>query len=108
MTMDFAWIEVGDGRSVFRKVDTSPPPKRSHLSAPMLIRDDMPPVKSMADGKIYTSKSAIRAGYKAGGFIEVGDDPARLRPKVKTDPKGIDESVERAVARFKRGEKPKV
>lgn len=77
------------------------PPARSSLPCPMLIRDEMPPVKSMADGKMYDSKAAIRAEYKRLGFVEVGDDPARFRqkPKVEPDRTEIRETLEKAKSR---------
>lgn len=75
-----------------------------------IIRDELDkPVRSMADGKIYTSKAALRASYKASGnsqgtrYEEVGNDPARLRQpeKPKPDRKAITESIEKARARLK-------
>ena len=57
-------------------------PKRSSLSAPGVIHDTMKPVQSMLDGKMYDSKAALRATYKAAGVTEVGDDPS-----VTTKPK---------------------
>lgn len=77
------------------------------LPVPNVITDTMDPVQSMLDGQIYTSKSALRATYKAAGVIEVGNDPARHRPKPKRKPdrKAIRTSIEKATARFNRGER---
>lgn len=77
------------------------------LPVPMVITDTMEPVQSMLDGQMYTSKSALRATYKAAGVIEVGNDPARLRPRRKPKPnrKAIRDSIEKATARFNRGER---
>ena len=62
---------------------------RSEFAAPMIIRDDMPAVKSMASGKMYDSKSAIRAEYRARGLIEIGSDIPEVkqpeRPKITKD-----------------------
>ncbi|ESZ37381.1 hypothetical protein [Mesorhizobium sp. L2C067A000] len=104
--MTYAWFDIGDGRQVFRKVETSRP-KRSHLSAPMVSTDTMPETQSMLDGKYYTSKSALRATYRHAGVEEVGNDPARLRrkPKPKIDRKAIKDTVQKAKARFDRGER---
>jgi len=74
------------------------PPKRSGLSAPMIISDGIE-VKSMVDGKIYTSKSALRQSYRANGYIEVGNEPLKAPPKPKPDRKAISESVGKAFAR---------
>lgn len=77
------------------------------LPVPMFISDTMEPVKSMADGRVYDSKSAIRAGYKAGGFIEVGNDTSHLKAKPisRPDPAKINDAVDKAIARFERGER---
>jgi hypothetical protein len=85
-----------------------------NITAANVIRDEMDkPVRSMADGKVYTSKSALRRSYKASGnpqgvtYTEVGDDPARLRQpeKPKADEKGIKDAVDRTLARISRGER---
>jgi len=40
----------------------------------LFIQDEMPPTKNPLNPKeIYTSKSKLRAAYKAAGAIEVGD-----------------------------------
>lgn len=112
MTAQYAWFDAGNGRQVYRKVETARP-RRSALSAPMINSDTMPEIQSMVDGKVYTSKSAMRASYKPSGnregveYTEVGNDPARLRrrPKPKVDRKVIKETVQKAAARFNRGER---
>lgn len=108
---------MGSYRDNFKLIDFSkeivvqrkprPAPQRSDLPCPLIMSDIMDPVQSQVDGKIYDSKSAIRAGYKAAGVTEVGNDPARLKPFVrpKTDRKAIKATVEKAVARFNRGER---
>lgn len=81
--------------------------KRSDLPAPRLASDVMDPVQSQLDGKMYDSKAALRRTYRAAGVVEVGNDPARLRPFVrpKVDRKEIKQTVEKAIARFSRGER---
>jgi hypothetical protein len=82
-------------------------PQRSDLPMPMLMLDTMEGgVESQVDGKIYTSKSALRRSYKAAGVIEVGNDPARNR-KFKRPPidrRAIKTSLEKAEARVNRGD----
>jgi hypothetical protein len=82
---------------------------RSDLPAPMLIIDTMEPVQSMLDGKMYDSKSELRRTYKHAGVTEVGNDPQRLkstvREKSKPDRRKIKEAVQKAAARFNRGER---
>lgn len=82
-------------------------PKRSDLPFPMVVSDAMPPVQSYADGLMYDSKAAIRASYRRHGVTEVGNDPARFKPRVKAkiDRKQIKATVERAKARVERGER---
>lgn len=81
-------------------------PQRSNLSAPMIITDTMAPVQSMATGKMYDSKAAIRAEYRRLGMVEVGNDPQRLarKEKPKIDRKAIKDTVLKAAARVERGE----
>lgn len=88
-----------------------PEGERSPLPRPMLIADTIDPVMSHADGKTYTSKAALRGTYKPGGnprgiaFEEVGNETASIgsRPQRQT---GITESIQKAVARYERGERP--
>lgn len=106
--MSYQWIDLGNGRQVYRKVETREP-ARSHLPCPMLNLDHMEPVQSQATGKIYDSKAALRAEYKALGMVEVGNDPARLRPKKreKTPDHVISKAIDKATARYARGERVK-
>lgn len=86
-------------------------PKRSDLSSPMVITDTMEPVKSMADGKVYSSKAALRATYKPSGnpdgisYSEVGNEVVGGKPAPKTDEKAIQASLQKALARYERGER---
>lgn len=45
----------------------------SDLPAPRFFSDSIE-VRSMADGKMYTSKSRLRADYKARGVQEIGNE----------------------------------
>jgi len=75
--------------------------KRSILGAPMVIADSMAPVQSMLDGKLYDSKAALRATYRAAGVTEVGNDPAafQTKPKPKVDRHAVKAAVGRAFSR---------
>lgn len=105
---EYGWIKR-DGREIYRRLDSGQPPARSHLPFPMVITDDMDPVQSQLDGRFYTSKSRLRETYRAAGVTEVGNDPARNKPFVKPKPdrKAIRDTTEKAIARFKRGERTK-
>lgn len=75
-----AWIDLGNGRKVFRRIPEKRPENRSDLACPMLIRDFDEPVQSCADGKWYTSKAALARTAKAAhnphgiDFIELGNE----------------------------------
>lgn len=77
-------------------------PQRSSLPCPMVINDNMPIGHHPHDGKAYTSKSAWRAANRAGGYVEVGNDPSRLSPRQKpqADRGAIRASLERAKSRI--------
>lgn len=45
-----------------------------------VISDTMEPMRSMADGKMYDSKSQYRGDLRARGLIEVGNDRIERRP----------------------------
>lgn len=80
------------------------PPKRSGLAGPACISDTMEAgVKSMLDGKIYTSKSLLRQTYKQAGVTEVGNDPSVINPKPfkrpRPDRMAIKAAVRRAASR---------
>jgi hypothetical protein len=67
----------------------------------MLISDTMDAAEHV-DGRFYTSKSEFRKVTKANGLTEVGTEKInRPRPKMSKAEraKGIDQAVERAVAR---------
>lgn len=84
---------------------------RSSLPSPMVISDNIDPVRSMADGKEYTSKAALRATYKPSGnpqgnsYAEVGNEIMPSAPKPKPDDGAIQASLQKAVARYERGER---
>ncbi len=86
-------------------------PQRSSLPAPMVIADTIDAVRSMADGKEYTSKAALRATYKPSGnpdgisYVEVGNERPTGIVKPKVDEKAIQTSLQKALARYERGER---
>ena len=74
------------------------PGMSSRLPVPQFISDTMDPTEHV-DGKHYTSKSEYRKVTKARGYVELGNDPARLRkPKKPTpDRQAIHNSVKAAM-----------
>ena len=52
-----------------------------HNPTIQVITDEMPLTRHMCDNKLYTSKQKFREITKAFGCLEVGNDPAILRPR---------------------------
>jgi hypothetical protein len=102
--MTYAWINLGDGRQVYRRIEQERG-RRSNLPAPMVIGDHMSAVEHPCDGKLYESKSAFRRVTKANGCVEVGNDPQRLKKfsPPKPDRKAIRAAVKMAANRVKNG-----
>ena len=80
---------------------------RSDVAGPIVIRDGMDAIQSMADGKWYESKSAMRREYKARGYQELGNDAPR-EARGPSKPKVTRDDVGRALAKVKAGYKPTI
>lgn len=102
-----AWFDLGNGRKVFRTIPETAP-ARSSLPVPMLALDTMPETQSMLDGKMYTSKSELRATYKAAGMIELGNEPMKEFKRPERDRAGDRAAIERAIADVEAGNVPPV
>jgi hypothetical protein len=102
------WV-MRNGRIVRKggPLDVRPIPAMSDLPFPQVMSDTMDPVQSQVTGVYHTSKRAIRAEYRHHNVVEVGNDPARLRPykRPKKDARVICDTIDRAAARFERGER---
>lgn len=78
---------------------------RSNHPAPGVINDTMEPTQSMVDGKLYTSKAALRATYKPSGnrdgkrYAEVGNDSSVTDPKPFQKPKPDRQAIKASVGR---------
>jgi hypothetical protein len=85
-------------------------PKLSDLPFPQVMSDTMDPVQSQVTGVYHTSKRAMRAEYKQHNVVEVGNDPARLRPykKPRKSETAIRDTVEKAIAKYDRGERASI
>jgi hypothetical protein len=79
-----------------RKERIAPP--RSDLPAPIVI-DDAIEVKSMVDGRIYTSKAKLRRSYRARGYIEIGNEVQKPAEPKRAGKKEISDSVDKACSR---------
>ena len=79
-----------------------PNPKRSHLTTPMVISDQLDYVQSMLDGKRYTSKSGLRRSYRDadGDIREVGNDALLTKGQIALpDERAIKDVVGKSLAR---------
>ena len=70
--------------------------KRSRLSAPFIISDDLGPngLLNHADGRTYTSKAAYVKAVKAAGCEIVGNEKLRPPPREKVK---LSDSVRREI-----------
>lgn len=74
--------------------------KRSALASPMIISDNMAPIRSMADGKMYDSRSSYERGVRAKGCRVVGND--RLESS-KTEVPRVGHDIKRAIDQLNAG-----
>lgn len=61
--------------------------------------DTMEATRHMADNKMYTSKAKFRAATRAHGCVEVGNDPAILRPRkpIQLSKESRREAIQRSI-----------
>lgn len=100
--MTARWINLGNGRSVFRSVQPAPK-KRSDLPAPMLVRDQMPELWHPSTGEVIDSKSHFREITRRSGGVEVGNDTQVDR---RTYDQAAPSDVAEAVQKVKQGYRP--
>ena len=79
--------------------------KASDLPSPMIISDHLDNLQSQSDGKIYTSKRALRRSYREQGMVEIGNEKQVNTVREKTKIKGVITALEKAAARVERGER---
>lgn len=72
------------------------------LARPSVISDHLPDVQSMASGKLYDSKRALRAEYARLGVMEIGTE--RVEPKpFRPDSKANETALVTALEKVKQG-----
>ena len=85
---------------------------RSGLPCPMVIRDSMDDIQSMADGRIYDSKSALRRSYTADGnpqgrdYQEIGGTEIEPAGRASVDKKAVRDAVDKAMHDVETGQIP--
>lgn len=107
---EYRWIDLGDGRQVYRRVKARAD-IRSGLAMPMIARQFDRPVQSMADGKYYDTPRDLERTYKANGnpmgqeFVQLGNEKLNP-PEVKADPRQRREHIRQAIRDVKSGNVP--
>jgi hypothetical protein len=95
-------IEVEPGRWRVKREQAKA--ARSDLPLPYVISDIMEPTEQV-DGRFYTSKRQFRAVGRALGLTEVGTEKPKPRKRILPDREGRRQSIQKAVARYKAGER---
>lgn len=78
----------------------------------MVIRDSIDGLQSMADGRVYDSKSALRRSYTADGnpqgrdYQEIGGTEIEPAGRAKVDKKGIVAALDKAMHSVETGQIP--
>lgn len=93
--------DCGHREDIFRKIDMRDDALPEHCGKPMqrkftpqMVRCDEQVIKSMADGKIYTSRGAYRQSLKEQGLVETGNDEPDWKPRVIEGPPGLKEELD--------------
>lgn len=104
--MTDGWYRNARGNWCKRWTTPTAPPKRGAFPCPMIASDTLEtPLYSGADGKLYDSKSKLRATYLPSGnpdgilYNEIGNEQIPIDPPTP-DTAGIDASIQKAIARL--------
>ena len=74
-----------------------------------VIRDEMMPLKHMADGKMYTSKARFRQATRDAGCVEIGNENViQPRKPVQLDRRQRREDIRRAISDLRDGRAPTI
>jgi len=85
---------------------------RADFPCPMVIRDSMDDIQSMADGRVYDSKSALRRSYTADGnpqgrdYQEIGGTEIEPAGRASVDKKALRDAVDKAMHDVETGQIP--
>jgi hypothetical protein len=77
------------------------PPPHGPAPAPMVRTDGMAPLRSMADGRIYDSRSAYYASVRAAGCEIVGDERAPFERRPVFEPGHAGADIKTAIEQLK-------
>ena len=79
------------------------PPLNPGAAAPMVRPDGMAPLRSMADGRIYESRSAYYASVRAAGCEIVGDERASFDRRPELSPGRAGSDIKIAIEQLRSG-----
>lgn len=68
-----------------------------------IISDTQQPLRNMADGRIYDSKSQFRAATKAAGCVELGNDAPTVTNRTNIAKNSIRDDIARAYSELEQG-----
>jgi hypothetical protein len=98
--MSRATYVIRDGELVEKHLAA---PLHDGSAAPFVRVDGMDAVKSMADGKVYDSKSAYYASVRRAGCEIVGDDRGGFGPRPEYRPQNIGQDIKRSIEQLRAG-----
>jgi hypothetical protein len=96
----YAWFVFDDGRSYHRRLDAQEQSERG----PIIMSDNIDAVMSHADGKTYTSKSALYRSYKPDGNPQgvryecIGEQIAKPFERPKRDKAAARRAIDRTLS----------
>ncbi len=76
-------------------------PLNAKAEAPMVRPDGMGPMRSMADGRVYDSRSAYYASVRAAGCDIAGDARAAFERRRDFDPGRAAQDIKMAIEQLK-------
>lgn len=76
-------------------------PLHAGAPAPMIRTDGMDPIRSMADGRMYDSKSSYYGSVKAAGCEIVGNDKAPFDRRPEFVPSGVGRDIKTAIEQLR-------
>jgi len=101
--VEYAWYDIGNGRSVYRPVPVDKSGKRSDLATPYFRRDSIEPIMGM-DGKMHDTLSGYRKTLLPDGnprgerYHELGDSELPEFKAPEFDRKKRREDIKRAIS----------
>jgi|WetSurMetagenome_2_1015567.scaffolds.fasta_scaffold114713_3 hypothetical protein len=77
------------------------PPLHASSDAPMVRPDGMAPIRSMADGQVYDSRSRYYDSVRRAGCEIVGDERAAFDRRHELGPNGVAQDIKIALEQLR-------